>query len=236
MSLVEDGGGFSVDPTVVRVVGYGLAAVGTVFGIIAGFWGGPPAAAGALVLAASPALVVLPWAPLFEVTSRGQRGLNPLIGAPAMAVFMVSLGADLVSYDATWISAAVGAAIGLGAGMLAAQRGGLSGPIQLTVVAAVMGALLGAATFTQGDVRFDPSTGQVIRVAVRDKHVSHGKSTTYSLDLPPWGPRTSAQSVSVSESLYDAVQPGDPVCVWLHPGALGQPWFTLHLCQPTDPA
>jgi hypothetical protein len=62
------------------------------------------------------------------------------------------------------------------------------------------------------------------------KTVSHARSVHYQLELPAWGPRTTQNSVEVPYRVFVAIRTGDPVCISLHPGALGAPWFKLGLC------
>lgn len=87
------------------------------------------------------------------------------------------------------------------------------------------GALLHANTL------FDRSPVQLFQPHVLDKRVSHGKSTSYYLELEPWGPRQEAKSVMVPRTLYLSVAVGDPVCVWLRSGALHSPWFFVRRCS-----
>lgn len=76
----------------------------------------------------------------------------------------------------------------------------------------------------------DRSIAAAYNVTVIGKHVSHGRSTTYYLQLEPWGPFDHPNQVSVSSSAYDATNIGDPVCLLLHPGRLHAPWFQTVLC------
>jgi hypothetical protein len=66
--------------------------------------------------------------------------------------------------------------------------------------------------------------------AVTRMEVSHGKSTTYTLSLQPWGPQAQPSNVDVSQSFYDSVKVGDLICVELHPGSLHAPWYELAHC------
>lgn len=77
----------------------------------------------------------------------------------------------------------------------------------------------------------DRETPEVFRTAVRGKHISGGKHTSFDLELDPWGPVTDRESVDVGRPLYDAVSQGDDVCVALHPGALGVRWYVVLRCR-----
>lgn len=76
------------------------------------------------------------------------------------------------------------------------------------------------------------SAAKPYTVTVVRKSIVHSRSrTSYRLDLAPWGPDSRKSSPSVSEQLYDHLQPGDSVCIRLHDGALGIPWYTVSLCR-----
>ncbi|MGO9938091.1 MAG: hypothetical protein ACLPH3_10515 [Terracidiphilus sp.] len=65
---------------------------------------------------------------------------------------------------------------------------------------------------------------------VLGKHISHGRSTTYYLELSPWGPKTSANRLSVPSKIYGSFAVGDQVCLSLHPGSLHAPWYQIVDC------
>ena len=71
-------------------------------------------------------------------------------------------------------------------------------------------------------------------VAVQDKSVSRGRSTSYYLDLAPWGDQP-ARSVRVSSALYDQVDVGSNVCIDRYRGDLRVPWFNVGLCLKPAP-
>ncbi len=53
------------------------------------------------------------------------------------------------------------------------------------------------------------------------------KGGAYKLHVASAGPWTEPQSLSVDEDLHRTVEPGDSVCVRLHPGAFGAPYVTV---------
>lgn len=236
MSIVESAG--RVDPRLLKWGGYGLAALGATAVGWAAFAPGQTPALAAIVAPLASFAAPLASPALFEVKSRrsGRRGFNPLVVTPAVCLFILAVMADLTQFTGPLLAAALGAAAGASAGWIAGTRPGVAGPIQLTIALAVAGGLYGYGAFALANVRFDASPGRVLQVVVSGKHVSRGKSTSYLLELPPWGPRPSPSSVSVRRSLYDAAQPGEPVCIALHPGALQVPWYTVALCAPAGAA
>jgi hypothetical protein len=85
----------------------------------------------------------------------------------------------------------------------------------------------------QVNALLDGSAPQAYRVLVVSRHVSHGKSTSYHLQLAPWGPNVGGQDLMVSPSRYAQTRPGDSVCMLLRPGALNVAWSELGQCDST---
>jgi hypothetical protein len=74
---------------------------------------------------------------------------------------------------------------------------------------------------------FDRSPAEAWRVAVTDKSESHGKTTTYYLQLSPWGKYAGGKEVKVSRAFYQAVGTQDSVGVLLNKGKWGIPWYRV---------
>ncbi len=74
---------------------------------------------------------------------------------------------------------------------------------------------------------FDQAIPTEYRASMLSKYSSGGKTTTYYLNVGPWGPRRAADNVTVSHDYYRRVQPGDSVTMLVSPGRLGVPWFTV---------
>jgi len=69
-------------------------------------------------------------------------------------------------------------------------------------------------------------------VLVTGKYATSGsRSTTYYLNLEPWGPIQKPNVLTVSRDFYQAAAPGDGVCLDLHAGALRVPWYKLVNCH-----
>jgi hypothetical protein len=75
----------------------------------------------------------------------------------------------------------------------------------------------------------DKAAPQQYETLVENKRISKGKSTTYYLQLHPWGPRTSAEEVSVPSEVYKHVDIDGVVIVHLYKGGLGVPWYHVTL-------
>jgi hypothetical protein len=228
MSIVQEGEA-QLDPVMIRRGGYALVALGVGAGILGVFVKAPLLAATEIVLAIGSAAVAL-WAPeLFEIT-----GINPLVIAPAALVFFGGVANDFVGIVPLLIGAAAGAAGFLVVGLTRWRRPGVSGPGQFLILMGVIGAALGYGAPAMVDIRFDGSAPQPFRATVNSMFVTHGKSTSYTLRLAPWGPKTEENPVSVSSSLYRQVSPGNEVCIALHRGALGLAWYEVRLCPIFD--
>lgn len=76
----------------------------------------------------------------------------------------------------------------------------------------------------------DRSQPQRFEVRIQDKSISRGRSTTYYLHLPPWGPQTEAEKFSVAREFYDSVKGSDLVCVYLKEGFWGWRWYSVGAC------
>jgi hypothetical protein len=95
----------------------------------------------------------------------------------------------------------------------------------------VIGALYSIGVIHTADTVPDHSAPEPYQAQVLGEHVSHGRSTSYILNLAPWGPVTDSTNVDVSYRTYQSVSAGDTVCVNLHPGFLHAPWYTLTTCS-----
>lgn len=80
------------------------------------------------------------------------------------------------------------------------------------------------------DTLDDHSPTTTFTAPVVRKHVTSGKSTSYYLDLGPWGPVARKNSLSVSKSTYNAFSVGDQVCLGLHGGRLHAAWYAQITC------
>lgn len=102
-------------------------------------------------------------------------------------------------------------------------------PLMVVVLAAAMTAYgFGAAGTING--YFDRAPTDIFQTQVTGKHASHGKSSSYYLQLAPWGPVDSAEDATVSRAMYDTTPTGSQVCVVLHKGLLRMPWYVVRHC------
>lgn len=75
--------------------------------------------------------------------------------------------------------------------------------------------------------RFDSSDPEIFEAQVLAKERSSGKTTSYYLDLSPWGPRTEHEKVPVGSHGFERANVGDTVEVYLYPGRFKASWFQV---------
>ncbi|HEX4068262.1 MAG TPA: hypothetical protein VHZ09_19740 [Acidobacteriaceae bacterium] len=165
---------------------------------------------------------------------RSKKDRSPQVSLAFMlpgVMLLLRVNQDFKAYD--WTRLVVVAAV---AGAALAVGTAIADPGLWRVPGAAFGAvfLCGIWGFGAGlsaDALMDLSPATVYTVTVVGHHVSHGRSTTYSLLLAPWGPGNRSGSVSVPWRLYDSVAVGDSVCLPWRPGALGVAWYRVQLCR-----
>ena len=82
------------------------------------------------------------------------------------------------------------------------------------------------------DTLADQSKAASFVATITGKHTTSGsRTTTYYLNLEPWGPIQKPNVLTVSRDFYQAAAPGDGVCLDLHAGALRVPWYKLVNCH-----
>jgi hypothetical protein len=191
-------------------------------------------------LAAVSTLAVLPLAALALLASgRGRYAFDARRTEPRPSLAFAVLGPGLVLglraiLDVHVLDVApllAGAAIG--AIVFAAALAAVAPDFRRIWAVALLTPLLAFypwGAFSLANAVLDRAAPEVFRAAVRGKHVSTGKTTSYELRLGPWGPVTEAKTVEVARVVYDRVATGDSVCVLLRPGALGARWFVVLRC------
>jgi hypothetical protein len=79
------------------------------------------------------------------------------------------------------------------------------------------------------NVLLDRSPPRTYAVTVENKHASRGRTTTYSLELGPWGPKLKPNKLQVSRATYEPIHAGDVVILDLRRGALGVNWYFMRM-------
>lgn len=73
----------------------------------------------------------------------------------------------------------------------------------------------------------DRSEPEVYNAKVLSKRISSGKTTTYYVELTPWGLRKEVEEVSVSQDLFEQLDNNDEVNIYFMEGYLDIPWFIV---------
>jgi hypothetical protein len=101
------------------------------------------------------------------------------------------------------------------------------------IVMVMLSCSYGYGLVTSADTLPDHAKPERYSAAIVGKHTTSGRSTSYYLDLAPWGPIPDENRLSVSKRLYDAAAVGDLACLELHPGYLHAPWYRQVECVET---
>ena len=91
--------------------------------------------------------------------------------------------------------------------------------------------VFGYGSTVMADALLDRTEGEVYRTQLLAKHVTSGRYRNYSLTIGPWGNSAGIERVSVTRELYSQLNVGHAVCIDVHPGALGVPWYEVIQCQ-----
>jgi hypothetical protein len=180
-------------------------------------------------------MIAAPWLAIAAVAQSGGnlRLSGPFI-MPALGLLAVALNSVQLLRWSEAAGAAVILALALFAAMLMADqslrhRGGYLFGILIFTMLYGLGASVGL------DVLLDRSQPVEYRAAVVGKRILRGRSMRFQVQLEPWGPITVSKEVTVMPAFYKTLQPGLPVCISLHHGAIGIRWFSVEACSATLP-
>jgi hypothetical protein len=98
------------------------------------------------------------------------------------------------------------------------------------IIMLIYGGLYAYGLVTVADTMLDHAPAITFATSVIGEHEVHGKSTTYYLDLAPWGPFDRDNKLSVPHGEYLRAQMGEAICLALHPGYLHAEWYTRVDC------
>jgi hypothetical protein len=212
-----------------------LNTLGVLIGLWALFDYGPFPTSTVICIAAAALAVGLALAlpdsfGLFSDKRRGARSLATLLLAPLLGLIAAAaFGVQLLHLSADLIPSVIGAVAGAaGAGLWWLR---FRGNWRAWPLVSLLGLLAACAAFEEVDTRMDHAPPQQFKVPVTDQYVNHGRrNTSYFVNLPAWGPKSEPDSVEVSPDVYHDIAPGQIVCVILHRGYLGAPWFIVSVC------
>ncbi|HSU33268.1 MAG TPA: hypothetical protein VLJ11_18725 [Bryobacteraceae bacterium] len=103
----------------------------------------------------------------------------------------------------------------------------LRGKIGTLIGLLVFSSAYGYGTAIEANALLDHSTGDTYLAHVEGKHIVSGRTTTYNLDLGPWGPKTKSSKLDVTRAMYNTIERGDLVYLTLKRGALGVNWYFM---------
>jgi len=219
-----------------------LAAMAAIAG--AGIFFGAPlwrlTAAAVLALAPTVALYWLNRQPLLfslgGATRDPRNELSLALLVPAIALPIGAIQANYVSLRALLPAMAVVTLAFFAAFYTLVRSEPRTPRFHVLVVACAL--FYGSGLILVGDTLLDRGPAATYQVQVVGKHTSGGDWTSYYLDLSPWGPYKGESGLSVSHKTYDSAQPGETVCVELHPGFLHAAWYERSACtaQGVSPA
>jgi hypothetical protein len=95
------------------------------------------------------------------------------------------------------------------------------------VILSLFSLAYGCGLTIESNALLDRSSGELFTAVVQGQHVDSGKTTSYDLELSPWGPKTGENDLEVSKKTYSAIRGGDDVSIELRKGALGINWYYL---------
>jgi hypothetical protein len=186
------------------------------------------------VLALTPLAVIylLHRSPLLFVLGKAKRDprtdFTIAFLAAGIGLCLGTIGVNFVSLSSLFpaillVSLATCAGVFLVVGNASGRRGAW-------ILMVMLAGSYGYGVVTSGDTVPDRSKPERYSVAIDGKHTVSGKSTTYYLDLAPWGPIPDENKLSVRKSLYDAAVVGDLTCLELHQGYLHAAWYRQVEC------
>ncbi len=212
-----------------RVWNIGLTTVAIAAAVCRLFPGNPFFLSAAFVLALTPLAMItlLHRSPLLYVL--GKRKRDPRADftfafiAAGVGLWLGNIGVNFVSLRSLYPAILLVSLVTC-AGLLLVARNS-SGPRGAWILIVMLSGSYGYGLVTSGDTLPDHGKPERYSVSIVGKHTVSGKSTTYYLDLAPWGPIADENKLSVSRRLYDAASIGELACVELRPGYLRAPWY-----------
>ena len=212
-----------------------LSAVAIAAAVVYFAYQGPIRLAAAIILALVPAMVLylMHREPLLYTVGKPRRDprteLTIAILASGLGLLFGGVTVNFVSYAPLLESGALVAAAYIFAFFAYTQKA--SRVLSFLTIMLIYGCMYGYGLVTVADTLLDRAPATTFATSVVGEHKVHGKSTTYYLDLAPWGPFNSTNKLSVRQSEYLQTQNGEAVCLALHPGYLHAPWYTRVDCS-----
>ncbi|MFZ6875680.1 hypothetical protein ACO0LF_26740 [Undibacterium sp. Di27W] len=152
-----------------------------------------------------------------------------MIIMPCVALMSRSMAnINLVNHSAALLTALACGLVLLTLGLLVDRA--LRSKFVMILFMVVMFCVYGYGGVTLVNVRLDHAATTSYQVQVLSKRISNGKSTSYHLQLAPWGPIRQSEDVTVDSTIFRSIAAGGMACVDLHRGGLHMPWYVVSTC------
>jgi hypothetical protein len=79
----------------------------------------------------------------------------------------------------------------------------------------------------EANALLDSSPGVLYTARVQNCRPHTGRSTRYTVQLEPWGPKTTPNQMRISRETYEYIRPGNKVNLRLYKGALHIAWYQM---------
>lgn len=226
-----------LDQFTIRWIGYGLVVIGAALPTLILFVGEQPAqvfALGSIIVQVGLLVLIerVPQAFLITLRNTTQQIINPILIIPVFSLVLAGVGARILQPAIPGLVAVAAAAVGMLVAVWTPRSAKVASPIVFGVFVGAFAAGLGWGSTTLLNRLFDSSPGQVFQTVIQDKRIRLGgrNGPYYDLILAPWGPVDHSETVGVSLRTYAQASIGGPMCVKLHPGALGMAWYQAGSC------
>jgi hypothetical protein len=190
-------------------------------------------------------LTGLPWIALELV--RRSRGLLRVDGGrndahPTVAFAYLFPGLILLLRAATDFNiiqspALVWLSLGIGGLLFVATftiDSSLRGKVSTSLAFGVLCTAYGYGVGIEANTLLDHSPATTYTVTVNNKRISRGKTTTYLVEVGPWGPKSKASELRVGRATYEAIHSGDKVLLDSRRGAFGINWYAMRAWERGD--
>lgn len=217
-----------------KLVNIALSVLAIVAGLVALVYQGSVRLTAAVVLALVPvmALYLLKSDPLLYAVGKPKRDprtdLTVAVFVSGFGLMLAGVAVHFASYKPLLEWGTLVAAAYIFAFSAFTQKGPRVPAFLLIMF--IYGGMYSSGLVMTADTLLDHAPSTTYATSVVGEHETHGKSTSYYLDLAPWGPFTGPNKLSVSRSEYSQAPIGKAICLELHPGYLHAPWYIRVEC------
>ncbi|WP_017258697.1 hypothetical protein [Pedobacter arcticus] len=176
-------------------------------------------------------IVLLYCFDLIKFLSNNKRSIYPqiLIGfaLPCTMLLIKTTDFNLLNYDELWIPLIVFCSLVFFLLYFRGINRSVPSVLGQSVIMLIVVIVYGFGCIRTVNCVLDKSEQSLFKVAVLDKHVTRGKSTSHYLQLNKWGPQQKINNEKVSRRMFNNIYTGDFVTVRLKQGYLHAPWYIV---------